>query len=87
VAVEQPDREMALNAAIQRWLSRRPRLERPTPPADRGDLTIADVRAATEPAEHARVAAAWARATWAAYRDLQDVARTWIDEVDRERTA
>ena len=87
VAVEHPDREVALNAAIQRWLSRRPRLERPTLPVDRGDLTIADVRAATEPAEHARVAAAWAGATWAAYRDLQDVARTWIDEVDRERTA
>ena len=87
VAVEQPEREVALNAAIQRWLSRRPRLERPTPALDRGELTIADLRAATEPAEHARVVAAWAGATWAAYRDLQDVARTWIDEVDRERTA
>jgi len=87
VAVEHPDREVALNAAIQRWLSRRPRLERPTPALDRGELTIADLRAATEPAEHARVVAAWAGATWAAYRDLQDVARTWIDEVDRERTA
>jgi hypothetical protein len=87
VAVEQPDREVALNAAIQRWLSRRPRLERRTPPVDRGDLTIADVRGATEPAEHARMAAAWVGATWAAYRDLQDVARTWVAEVDRDRPA
>ena len=87
VAVEHPDREVALNAAIQRWLSRRPRLERPPLPVDRGDLTIADIRAATEPAEHARAVRAWAGATWASYRDVQDVARAWIAEVDRERMA
>jgi hypothetical protein len=87
VAVEHPDREVALNAAIQRWLSRRPRLERPPLPVDRGDLTIADIRAATEPVDHARVVLAWAGATWAAYHDLQDVARTWIAEVDRAPVA
>jgi hypothetical protein len=85
VAVEHPGREVALNAAIQRWLSRRPPLEKPQLPVDRGDLTIARLRAVTDPGEHARAAEAWARATWATYSGLHDIARRWIAEVGSSR--
>jgi hypothetical protein len=85
VAVERRDREEPLNAALQRWLSRRPRLDKPAPPHDRGDLIIADVRLAADPAEHAGAAEAWAHATWAAYAPLHDIARRWIAQVDPDR--
>jgi hypothetical protein len=87
VAVECRDREEPLNAAVQRWLSRRPRLDKPTPPDDRGNLTIADVRLTADPSQHAGAAAAWARATWSAYAPLHDIARRWIAHVDPERAA
>ncbi len=85
IAVEHRAREEVLNDAVQRWLSRRPELEKPVLPADRGPLTIADVLAATDAVAHRSIVERWARGTWAAYADLQSVAREWVRQVDYER--
>ncbi|HKB28529.1 MAG TPA: DUF5946 family protein [Candidatus Limnocylindrales bacterium] len=85
IAVEHRAREELLNDAVQRWLSRRPELEKPVLPADRGPLTIADVLAATDAVAHRSIVERWARGTWAAYANLQSVAREWVRQVDYER--
>ena len=82
VAVEHRAREEMLNDAVQRWLSRRPELIKPALPAARGPLTIADVLAATDAVNHRAIVERWARGTWAAYADLQSVARAWVNQVD-----
>jgi hypothetical protein len=84
VAVEHRAREDVLNDAVQRWLSRRPQLSRPAMPAGRGSLTIADVLAATDAVNHRAIVERWARATWAAFVDLQPIARAWVGQVDHE---
>jgi hypothetical protein len=86
VAVEHRAREEMLNDAVQRWLSRRPELDRPALPAERGPLTIADVLAAKDAVNHRAIVERWARGTWAAYADLQDTARAWVRQIDYERT-
>ena len=78
VAIEHRPREEALNDAIQRWLSRRPVLAKPPVPATRGSMTIAEVRAATDPVAHRAAVEGWARQTWAAYAALQPLAREWV---------
>ena len=85
VALEHRGREEVLNDAVQRWLSRRPELEKPPLPAGRGTLTIADVTAATEAVDHRAVVERWARGAWTAYADLQPLARAWVRQVDYER--
>jgi hypothetical protein len=79
VGVEHPDRAADLNAAIQRWLSRRPVLRKPNLPPSRGRVTIASIRAATDAAEHRAAVDRWAAETWAAYRHLQPLARGWVE--------
>jgi uncharacterized protein DUF5946 len=83
VAIEHRARETELNDAVQRWLGRRPELDRPDPPASRGPLTIADVLAASSVNEHRSVVERWARGTWAAYAELHEVARAWVRAIDR----
>ena len=83
IALEHRSREQTLNDAIQRWLSRRPRLEKPPLPPTRGQMTIADVHAAADPIEHRAVVERWARGTWAAYAPLHPIARAWVASVDR----
>lgn len=79
IAVEHAIDQVRLNDdVVQRWLSRRPVLTKPVLPLMRGTLTIADLRAATEPEAHAAVAHRWATDTWAAYADLHGVAREWL---------
>jgi hypothetical protein len=63
---------------LRRWLDGPARLDRPTPPDDRGALTIADVACASGPAEHAAAVERWARSTWAAYAPLHHLARRWL---------
>jgi uncharacterized protein DUF5946 len=65
---------------LRRWLDGTPRLEKPALPAFRGRLTIADVRHAEGPAEHARAVERWARSTWEAYAELHALARQWIEQ-------
>ena len=83
IAIEYRARETELNDAVQRWLSRRPQLDRPDPPASRGPLTIADVLAATTVNEHRAVVERWARGTWTAYAELHEIARAWVRAIDR----
>jgi hypothetical protein len=83
IAIEFRPREVELNGAVQRWLSRRPELDRPAVPASRGPLTIADILAATTVNDHRAVVERWARGTWTAYLDLQPIARAWVLQVDR----
>jgi hypothetical protein len=87
VALEHRAREAMLNDAVQRWLSRRPELDKPPLPAERGTLTIADVIAATNAVDHRAIVERWARGTWAAYADLQPLARAWVRQVDYERSS
>jgi hypothetical protein len=84
VGVEHRAREEMLNDAVQRWLSRRPELSKPALPEARGSLTIADVLAATDAVNHRSIVERWARGTWAAYADLQPIARAWVRQVDYE---
>ena len=73
-----------VNAAVQRWLSGSVPITRPTEPAQRGAMTIADVLAAEGPAEHAGAVERWARTTWDAYAALHALARAWIATALRE---
>ena len=66
------------SAALRRWVEAHPDLERPTPPAFRGALTIADVRVAKEPRAYADAVDRWARSTWEAYAPLHAIAHEWI---------
>jgi hypothetical protein len=81
IAMEHRDREEELNAAIQRWLSRRPELAKPAIPSARGPLTIAAVRSAADINDHRAAVDGWARGTWDAYAALHPVARAWVARV------
>jgi hypothetical protein len=47
-------------------------------PADRGAITVANLRDANEPERLAAGVDRWARSTWLAYASLQPLAREWI---------
>jgi hypothetical protein len=81
VAMEHRGREEELNGAIQRWLSRRPELEKPPLPSARGPLTIAAVRATSDLLDHRAAVDGWARGTWDAYSGLHPIAREWLARV------
>jgi len=76
-ALEHPGQEGGLRL-LQQWLNGRVDLEKPQLPDQRGSLTIADLAAARDAAGYDRALDDWARSTWAAYADLQPVARDWI---------
>jgi hypothetical protein len=78
IAIERRDQESRLNGAVQRWLSSRPQLEKPSLPTSRGSMTIADLRAATGVADHDAVAGRWAEDVWSAHTDLHPIARDWL---------
>jgi hypothetical protein len=79
-ALEQDGDRAVGNEALRRWLNGSVAIERPEPPPHRGALTIADVRAARDPVEHARIVEGWARATWEAYAPLHPLAHRWIQQ-------
>jgi hypothetical protein len=59
-------------------------LERPAfrwldPPLDRGDVTVAQVRAASDTAGHIAAAEAWARSAWEAWARHHETIRGWLD--------
>jgi putative intracellular protease/amidase len=83
IAIEHRPREEAINDAVQRWLSRRPQLDKPALPPTHGPLTIADVLAASDPMSHRAVVERWARGIWTAYAGLHPIARAWVKQVDR----
>jgi hypothetical protein len=74
-AVERGGGEWGLRA-LQRWLDSAPKLTKPALPERRGELTIADLAGASD---YLEAQDRWARSTWAAYHELHETARAWID--------
>ncbi len=66
---------------IRKWLERSPRLERPPIPANRGRLTIADIRSEPDLQAYAAALERWARSVWKAYSPLHGQTRKWIAQV------
>jgi hypothetical protein len=65
-------------AAIQKWLNGTVAIEKPEAPGYRGQMTVADLRAARQMDEHTRLVHSWAESVWAAYTSQHDLARNWI---------
>ncbi len=65
-------------AAIQKWLNGTVTLEKPGAPSHRGQMTVADLRAARNVEEHTRLVHDWAQSVWEAYTAQHDIARNWI---------
>lgn len=63
---------------LKRRLEARRDLVKPRIPADHGKLTVADIVGVAGPDEYTQALDRWARSTWDAYRDLQEIARAWI---------
>jgi hypothetical protein len=78
--LEHPD-DQALYWAIPRWLNGPAALERPPIVPNRGDMTIADVRAPRGEEEYPERIRSWAREVWAAYAVQQALARRWLEAV------
>ena len=66
--------------AIQRWLNGQVKLNKPQVLTERGRLTIAGLRAASDSEEMQRFAQTWAEAVWQAYAAQHELARSWIRE-------
>lgn len=66
--------------SLRRWLDGTPNLEKPPLPADRGTLTLADLADIDGPAAWRVAVRRWAETVWAAYGELQPVARRWLEE-------
>ena len=50
------------------------------PPASQGEVTVLDVLAARDPAEHAAGVERWARSVWDAWSAHHDTVRRWLDQ-------
>ena len=72
------DRDRAVNAGIQRWLSQPVAIEKPTIPTRRGALTIAHVHAAEDHDDYVHRLSEWAEDVWGTYAEHHDLARAWI---------
>jgi Family of unknown function (DUF5946) len=67
--------------AVQRWLNGTVAIERLVAPSRRGQMTVADLRAARSAQEHSRLVREWAANVWRAYSTQHNVARQWIRAV------
>jgi hypothetical protein len=76
---ERGDRAMG-SQELRRWLDGARKLEKPALPAFRGALTVADVVELQDPVAYAEATERWARTTWEAYKELHELARSWIRE-------
>jgi hypothetical protein len=64
--------------AIQKWLNGTVVIERPVAPSRRGQMTVADLRAARNAQEHTQLVREWAANVWRAYSTQHDAAHQWI---------
>lgn len=76
-AVEHASAPAALQG-IRRLLDGNPKLERPAPPAFRGEVTILDVLPAPDVVARTEAIERWVRSVWEAYLPLHETARRWI---------
>ena len=68
--------------ALQRWLNGAKELERPDPPAFRGELTIDGALDVGDIDEYIAAVREWARCVWDAWQEHHDLARAWVDSLD-----
>ncbi len=66
-------------ASIQNWLNGALDLEKPEAPENRGQVTVADVRAARNLEEYTEKVHEWARSVWEAYQSQHRIAHGWIE--------
>lgn len=78
--LEQGTSEATGNPALRRWLDGNLSLEKPPLPAKRGGLTLADLADIDDPATWKEAVRRWAETVWAAYAELQPLARRWLAE-------
>jgi len=65
--------------AIQKSLNGTVAFEKPEAPINRGQMTVADLLAASCVEEHTRLVKQWAASVWEAYASQHDIARRWIE--------
>ena len=79
-AVEYED-TLAINQAVQRWLSTNPKIEKPSQiPEQRGSLTVTYIHSAADAEEHTKRVREWARDVWGAWSEHHALARQLIGE-------
>ena len=72
---------LALNRAVQKWLSTNPKIEKPAQiPQERGNLTITYIQSASDAEEHTQRVREWARKVWSAWSAQHALARQLIGE-------
>jgi hypothetical protein len=64
--------------AIQKSLNGTVAFEKPETPFNRGQMTVADLLAASRVEEHTRLVKEWAASVWDAYAAQHAIARGWI---------
>ena len=64
---------------LHRRLAKQPEFSWLEPPERIGKITVADVRAASDAAEHERIVRRWAREVWRAWESHHATVRRWID--------
>jgi hypothetical protein len=64
---------------LHRRLAKQPEFSWLEPPERIGKITVADVRAASDAAEHERIVRRWAREVWRAWEPHHATVRRWID--------
>ena len=76
---------LALNRAVQKWLSANPEIDKPVhPPDQRGRLTITYIHSAADVDEHTKRVREWARDVWNAWSEHHDLARGLIRKAAAE---
>lgn len=72
---------LALNQAVQKWLSTNPKIQKPAEiPNERGTLMVTYVHAAVDAEQHTKRVREWARDVWAAWSQHHGLAKQLIAE-------
>jgi Family of unknown function (DUF5946) len=70
---------LAVNRAVQKWLSTNPKIDKPVHlPDQRGTLTITYIYSASDADEHTKRVREWARDVWSTWSEHHDLARELI---------
>ncbi len=76
---------LALNQAVQKWLSTNPKIEKPAQlPEQRGNLTITYIRSASDVDDHTKRVQEWARDVWGAWSEHHNLAKRLISVATTE---
>jgi hypothetical protein len=77
VAIEY-NRNIEVNAAIQKWLNGSIDLQKPKVLVERSGVTLLHLKDVSEPDEQARRVDDWCSAVWTAYAELHATARSYV---------